>query len=145
METNSAGMEEDKRALIAIIEEMAGSMTGAQSTKHWADNALWFDVAPFASKGIRPARKAFDEAFGQLQSCGIEILETETFLNGDMGVVCSVQRWNIVRRDGMVGAPMLVRQTDCFEKQDGEWKVIHEHSSVPTSPDWDGKIVTGEE
>lgn len=43
---------------------------------------------------------------------------------------------------------MFIRQTDCFEKQNGEWKVIHEYSSIPVSPSethaWDGKIVTGD-
>ncbi|MEY8001524.1 nuclear transport factor 2 family protein [Clostridium sp. Mt-5] len=134
-------MENDKKAILSIVEEMSKSMTGAQSTKHWADNAMWFDIAPFASKGVKPAKKAFDDAFGQLKTCKIEILETETYINGDMGVVCMVQRWNTATKDGTVNPPMLVRQTDCFEKQDGEWKVIHEHTSVPVA-EWDGKVVT---
>lgn len=28
---------------------------------------------------------------------------------------------------------------------EGQWKGIHEHSSVPVSQGWDGKIVGGEE
>lgn len=134
-------MENDKKAILSIVEEMSKSMTGAKSTKHWADNAMWFDIAPFASKGVKPAKKAFDDAFGQLKTCKIEILETETYINGDMGVVCMVQRLNTATKDGTVNPPMLVRQTDCFEKQDGEWKVIHEHTSVPVA-EWDGKVVT---
>lgn len=133
--------QKDKEILISIVEEMSKSMTGAQSTKHWADNAMWFDIAPFASQGIKPAKKAFDDAFDHLKTCEIEILETETFINGDMGVVCMVQRWNTATKDGTVNPPMLVRQTDCFERQNGEWKVIHEHTSVPVA-EWDGKVVT---
>ena len=30
--------------------------------------------------------------------------------------------------------------TDCFEKRNGEWKLIHQHASVPAGGDWDGKI-----
>jgi ketosteroid isomerase-like protein len=144
MKTNTLNTEKDKSILISIVKEMSKSMTGAQSTKHWADDALWFDIVPFASKGIKIASKQFDDAFGQLQSCNIDILEMETFINGDMGVVCSVQKWNTVTKDGTVNAPLLVRQTNCFERQNGEWKVIHEHSSTPVAPGWDGKIVTGE-
>jgi len=140
--TNSLSTEKDKNILLSIVEEIAKSMTGAQSTKHWADNALWFDVAPFASKGIEPAYEEFDKAFSRLQSCKVDILETETFINGDMGVVCSVQRWNTTGKDGTVNPPMLIRQTDCFKRQNGEWKVIHEHSSAPISSGWDGRIVS---
>ena len=47
----------DKEALVAIVKEMSESMTGAQSTKHWAKDALWFDIPAFASRGIQPALK----------------------------------------------------------------------------------------
>jgi len=141
MNTNLENVKKDKEILLSIVEEISKSMTGAQSTKHWADNVLWFDIPAFASKGVKIAHREFDAAFAQLQSIEVEILETDTFLNGEMGVLCSVQRWKTVGKDGTVNAPLLVRQTDCFEKQNGKWKVIHEHSSIPSSPDWDGKIV----
>lgn len=85
-------------------------MIGAQSTRHWGD-ILWFDVAPFASKGVKPAYEEFDKVFGQLQSIRVDILETD---------VCSVQKWTTVIKDGTVNPSMLIRQTDCFEKQNGE-------------------------
>jgi ketosteroid isomerase-like protein len=132
----------DKEELIAIVEEMSKSMTGAQSTKHWADNALWFDIAPFASKSVKRACEFFDNAFRKLQSIAVDILEIETVVNGNMGIVCTVQKWTITGKDGTVKAPMLVRQTDCFEKQEGRWKIIHEHSSVSSPADWDGRIVS---
>jgi ketosteroid isomerase-like protein len=140
MDTNLT-VQQDREILISIVKEMSQSMTGAQSTKHWADDALWFDIIPFASKGIQAACKVFDSAFSQLKSIKVNIKEMETFINGDMGVVCSIQEWNITHKDGTVNAPMLVRQTDCFAKQEGQWKIIHEHSSLSKPPEWDGKIV----
>jgi hypothetical protein len=53
----SPNPQDDRKVLLAIVEEMSKSMTGAQSTKHWANDALWFDVPPFASKGVEPARR----------------------------------------------------------------------------------------
>lgn len=141
MNTNLENEKKDKEILLSIVEEMSKSMTGAQTTKHWADNVLWFDIPPFASKGVKIAYKEIDEAFAQLQSFEVEILETDTFLNGNMGVVCSIQRWNIANKDGTISAPLIMRQTDCFEKQNGEWKVIHEHSSLPSGSDWNGEII----
>ena len=144
MEARSPSTEQDKKVLLSIVEEMSKSMTGVQSTKHWASDALWFDVAPFASKGVGPARAQFDKEFGKLASFVVEISESETFIHGDMGVVCSVQRWNIVPKDGSAPSHLLIRQTDCFERRQGQWRIIHEHSSVPAFQGWDGKIKTRE-
>lgn len=133
---------EDKEILLAIIDEIAKSMTGEQSTRHWAANAVWFDIPAFASIGVEPAKKLFDEVFGQLKSNKVEIIETKTFINGDMGVVCSIQKWSMEMQNGEKPTPLLVRQTNCFERQNGQWKVIHEHSSVPSTSGWDGKFVS---
>jgi ketosteroid isomerase-like protein len=135
-------LEKDKEVITAIIKEMAESMTGAQSTKHWAEDTIWFDIPAFASKGIKPALDFFDKAFSGLKSFKIDILEMETVINGNMAFVVMIQRFNTVSKDGTVNKPFLVRQTDCFEKTNGEWKVIHEHTSVPKGSEWDGKIVT---
>ena len=132
---------DDKQAILSIVNEMATSMTGAQSTRHWAPDALWFDIPAFASKGVEPARKMFDSVFGNFTSCKVDILETEIMLNGDIGIVCTVQRTNIEFKNGDTRT-VLSRVTDCFEKRDNEWQLIHEHASVPAGGDWDGKFVT---
>jgi ketosteroid isomerase-like protein len=133
--------QRDREILTAIVKDMAGSMTGAQSTRHWAEDALWFDIPPFASKGVQPALKMFDRVFSSFKSCDIDILDEEVTINGDMGIVCTVQRVNIVLKSGDT-KQALVRQTDCFERRGGEWKLIHEHASFPAGGDWDGKIIT---
>jgi ketosteroid isomerase-like protein len=142
MEAKSPSIEQDEKVLVSIVEEMSKSMTGVQSTKDWANDVLWFDIPPFASRGVEPARAQFDKEFGKLSSFVVEIIERETFIHGDMGIVCSVQRWNIVPKDGSAPSHLLVRQTDCFERREGQWRIIHEHSSLPAFPGWDGKIET---
>jgi ketosteroid isomerase-like protein len=133
--------EKDKKALFAIVKEMAESMTGEQSTRHWAQNALWFDIPAFASKGIIPAKAMFDKVFDGFLSCKVDILESEITVNGAMGIVCTIQRVNIELKTGDKKSA-LVRQTDCFEKRNDEWKLIHEHASFPAGGEWDGKIIT---
>src|SRR5437870_2870500 len=78
--------EQDKAAIISIVREMAESMTGAQSTRHWASDVLWFDIPPFASRGVAPARKLFDDTFANFESCKVDILELDATVNGDMGI-----------------------------------------------------------
>ncbi|MDR3339877.1 MAG: nuclear transport factor 2 family protein [Candidatus Symbiothrix sp.] len=138
---NSVLLEKDKEAITKIIKEMAESMTGEQSTRHWTEDTIWFDIPAFASKGIKPATQFFDRAFDGLAVCKIDILEMETVINGNMAIVCMVQRISTASKDGTVNKPLLVRQTDCFEKRNGEWKVIHEHTSVPKGAEWNGEIV----
>ena len=82
----------DEEIIISSVKEMTESMTGAQSTRHWAEDALWFDIPPFASRGIQPALKVFDRVFGNFQSWKVDIVETDVVVNGDMGLVCTVQR-----------------------------------------------------
>ena len=133
-------VKKDKEALVAIVREMTESMTGAQSTKHWAKDALWFDIPAFASRGLQPALKFFDKVFSGFQSCKIDLLETDTVVNGDMGVVCTVQTVNVVLKSGDARR-MVIRETDCFERRDGKWQLIHQHASLPAGGEWDGKIV----
>src|SRR5579859_1268521 len=90
----------DRDVLISIVKEMTESMTGAQSTKHWAEDALWFDIPAFASKGVKPALAMFDRVFAGFRSCNVEILDTDITINGGMGIVCTVQRVNIVLKNG---------------------------------------------
>jgi ketosteroid isomerase-like protein len=131
----------DRETLTAIVKEMAESMTGAQSTKHWAEDALWFDIPAFASRGIQPALEMFDRVFSGFKSCKIDILEEDVTINGDLGIVCTIQKVNIVLKSGDT-KQALVRQTDCFERRGGEWQLIHEHASFPSGGEWDGKIIT---
>jgi ketosteroid isomerase-like protein len=102
---------------------------------------LWFDIAPFASRGVAPALKLFDDTFGNFESCKVDILDMDVTINEDMGIVCTVQSTNIVIKGGAT-KHVISRQTDCFEKRDREWQLIHQHASVPAGGDWDGKITT---
>jgi ketosteroid isomerase-like protein len=131
--------QKEKDDLFLIVKEMSESLTGAQSTRHWAADALWFDIPAFASKGVQPARKFFDKVFSSFEACKIDILETDIVVNGNMGIVCTVQHVNLVLKNGDKKS-MFVRETDCFEKRANEWQLIHQHASVPSGGPWDGKI-----
>ena len=139
--TSTTSTEKDKEEIVSIVKEMSESMTGAQSTKHWAKDALWFDIPPFASRGLQPAIEMFDKVFGSFESCKVDILDTDVIVNGHMGVVCTIQRVNVVLKNGDTRS-LLVRETDCFEKRSNRWQLIHQHASVPAGGEWDGKIIT---
>ncbi|MBQ6502428.1 MAG: nuclear transport factor 2 family protein [Flexilinea sp.] len=62
----------------------------------------------------------------------------KTRIMGDAALVCSVQKWDTVNADGSKNPPFMMRQTNYLEKQKGEWKVLHEHTSMAAG--WDGTI-----
>lgn len=136
-ERQEAGMD-DKQQIEEIIRNIAASFSGAQSTRDWTDETIWFDASPYACVGAAKATKAFDGAFGNLKSCEVEILDMRTRVMGDAALVCSVQRWDTVNADGTANAPFMMRQTNYLERQDGAWKVLHEHTSAAAG--WDGTI-----
>ncbi|HEX4544268.1 MAG TPA: nuclear transport factor 2 family protein [Candidatus Acidoferrum sp.] len=138
-EPDKQNTEKDKETILSIVKEMAESMTGLQSTKHWSKDVLWFDIPAFASRDVQPALKFFDKVFSNFESCKVDILETEIVVNGDMGIACTVQKVNVVLKNGDKKS-MFVRETDCFERRANEWQLIHQHASVPSGGAWDGKI-----
>jgi len=139
--SNKNNANQNKEMLISIVKAMAESTTGKESTKHWANDALWFDIPPFASKGIQPAVKMFDSVFSNFKSCKVSFLEMDTIMADNMGIVCSIQKVDIVFKND-IAKSILVRQTDCFKKSDNnEWLLVHQHASVPSGGEWDGKII----
>jgi ketosteroid isomerase-like protein len=64
-------------------------------------------------------------ASGSFQSCKVDILEMDV----------------IVLKTGDAKR-LAVRETDYFERRNGEWKLIHQHASVPSGGDWNGKVTT---
>ena len=134
-------VEKDKEILISIVKEMAESSTGIQSTRHWAEDVLWFDIPPMAVKGREKSCEIFENAFRQLESIKVKILSSEVSINGNMGFVCSVQQWSIVPKNGGEST-LMVRQTNCFERRNDVWELVHQHDSIPAGGNWDGKITT---
>lgn len=133
---------DDKEILIAMVVAMTKSTSGLESTKYWAPDALWFDIPPFASRGVQPAIKKFDSTFSNFKSCEISIFHIDTFLGQDSGVVCTIQKAEVVLVNG-VRKTLLLRETDCFKKdENNQWVLIHQHTSVPNGENWDGIIVT---
>jgi ketosteroid isomerase-like protein len=132
----------DRDFLLSVVREMTKSMTGKQSTKHWAKDVLWYDIPPFASRGIEPAIKMFDTVFGSFKSYEVSILETDVIMNELLGIVCTIQKIDVLFKDSY-SRTIMVRETDVFKKDDNnQWLLVHQHASTPSGGEWDGKIIT---
>ncbi len=51
---------EDKKIVEQIVKDIAKSFSGAESTKNWTAETIWFDASPYASVGVDKAKKVFE-------------------------------------------------------------------------------------
>ncbi|MGH7948180.1 MAG: YybH family protein [Candidatus Binataceae bacterium] len=91
-----------------------------------------FDVIPprqyVGSDAYRQDFKSFFDSFkGPIK---LEVSDYFVSARGGMGYARSIQ--HVVGRDANGRrVDVTVRSTDCFQKIDGKWYIVHEHVSVP--------------
>ncbi len=122
----------DKEILINLTKEMGLAQTGDEITRHWHKDAVWFDLQFYRKKGLKKCRAEFNDQFGKISNVRTEFPEIDAFVDGNVGFVRSIQRFRCDDLNGEPSADFLTRQTDCYVKEKGEWKLIHQHVSLPT-------------
>lgn len=120
----------DKKILADVVRDMAVAQTTDHTVRHWADDVKWFDISAVNLHGLEAVRKEFDSQFSLLTELGADFVELDVHVSGDIGVVRSVQNFWAVPKSGQ-RIQIQTRQTDCFERRNGEWMVFHQHISLP--------------
>ncbi len=103
--------------------------------KHYAPEVLFYDVTPpYQHKGAEAYRRSWENCFPFLPpSMGSEVHDLQIKVSGDLATAHLLHRLT----NKITGGPATcnwVRVTVCYERQNGEWKVVHEHVSVPFDP-----------
>ena len=95
------------------------------------DRLLIFDaIPPLKYSGTQAWRKNL-EGFVAAYNPGIlELTDLEIVTNGKLGYAHSIQRFTGTDQSGKK-VQMAFRVTDCLEKENGKWKIVHEHNSMP--------------
>src|SRR5262245_7406627 len=98
----------------------------------YAPDAVTADLAPpLWNKGSDTLRRNFGELFRSwIGPIGIEMRDVHVMADGDLAFARMLNRIHGTRTSGEA-TDVWVRATVCFRKIDGEWKVVHEHVSVP--------------
>ena len=60
----------------------------------------------------------------------MEITELQVVNDDKIGYAHSIQRFTGTDKNGK-RVVMAFRVTDCLEKENGKWKIVHEHNSMP--------------
>ena len=123
------------RKIWALIRERVNAIRSrdvARAVEGCAPDLLLFDVvSPLQYFGRETARQRAAEWFASFQGpLGYEMHDLTIDAGDDVGFSHSLNRVTATTRDGNK-LDMWWRATVCYRKIDGEWKVMHEHNSVP--------------
>ena len=102
---------------------------------HYAPDVVFFDaVPPFQHRGADAYRRTWEAMFGFLPPrLTSEVRDVKITVSGDLAVMHCLQR--LVNADtGEAATCGWVRVTVGYRRQQGSWRVIHEHVSVPFDP-----------
>lgn len=98
----------------------------------YAPDAVTADLAPpLWNRGADALRKNFGEWFRSwIGPIGFEMRDVHVTTSGDVAFARMLNHIQGMRTNGDA-TDVWVRATVCFRKIGGEWKVVHEHVSVP--------------
>ena len=101
-------------------------------TTYYATDIVTFDLAPpLRYTGVDALRKGLEEWFPTFRGpVGYEIRDLSITAGDDMAFSRSLNRITGTRTDGEQ-TDVWVRATACYRKIRGNWKITHEHVSVP--------------
>jgi ketosteroid isomerase-like protein len=99
-----------------------------------APNILLFDVPPpVQSRGIEAYRKSWEQFFPWLGNSDVfEISDLSITAGGDVAFCHGLIRCGGTETSGD-RVELVVRLTVCLRKINGQWTVVHEHHSEPST------------
>ncbi|SAL01672.1 YybH family protein [Caballeronia ptereochthonis] len=121
------------RDLIEAWRQAVLAKDAAALVSHYAADVVVFDVVPPASlRGVERYRENWQRWFDSMKGpLTFEMREVEVAASGDLAYAHSVNRVAVGEQED------IVRATVCFRKIKGDWRVVHEHASVPLMMDMD--------
>jgi ketosteroid isomerase-like protein len=128
-----AGAEARIRELIAEWQHAVIAKDADSLIRHYASDVVVFDVVPPASfTGSERYREHWQRWFDSMKGpISFEMNDIKVVTDGDVAFAHSVNRVVIDGQDN------LVRATVGFRRIGGDWRVVHEHASVPLMMDMD--------
>jgi ketosteroid isomerase-like protein len=121
----------DETAIAEIEREMASAEGAEDVTRTWDDNVVYYDLQPGGAVGKEAATALIAEQFRGVKNLRTKILQMTVHAEGNTGYAFSTQ--NFISDVATGGPPLnfIFRETDIFVKKDGQWRLVHQHLSVP--------------
>jgi ketosteroid isomerase-like protein len=123
----------DEAKIRALIDGWAHGLRNKDANgvlSHYAPRLVHFSLAPPLLSTASDA-EGLNAWFATWQGpIGYEIRDLSVTVGSEVAFSHSLNRMHGTKVDGVKG-DLWFRQTLCFWKLDGEWKIAHEHESVP--------------
>jgi ketosteroid isomerase-like protein len=109
---------------------------------HYSNDVLVFDVVPPRQYvGADAYRKDWEGLLGEFKTYKLDISDLSVSSDGQLAWSHSIQHLGgtqVVKKKTHK-IDMTVRVTDVYKKINGEWKIVHEHVSMPIDLDHGAK------
>ncbi|WP_347280077.1 MULTISPECIES: nuclear transport factor 2 family protein [unclassified Leptolyngbya] len=113
-----------------------------QIMSRYADGAILFDVKPpFQTKGKEAIRQLWKDCLPYFpDSFGMETRDLTVTVNGDLAAA----HWlfHFTGEEDHPAMQMWMRATTVCQRHQSEWQILHEHISVPFSPENSQAVLT---
>jgi ketosteroid isomerase-like protein len=134
LSTLNKAASKDEADILALVESMLRAnhdKDAAAFAAPFAPDAAVFNLAPpLVHHGISLQQK---QAWYDSWSTPVD-LEAHDFkvsVSGDLAFCFGFLRLSGTKKGPEGSVSFWMRQTLCFERQGSEWKIVHEHASVP--------------
>lgn len=126
----SLKIKNDIKLLMSSWEDSLSKKDLTTLLKDYDDEIVLFDIGSQLT-GKEDYRKIWEACFPFFgESIGTERKDIAIHVCDDMAVVCGYSRLTGMASTSDMARSWL-RTTVCYKKIDGEWKVFHEHVSLP--------------
>ena len=128
----------DENQIRQLIEEWRNALSNRdldRMVQNYAPDMLFFDaVPPIQLQDAAAYRKSWEQMLPHLPArVAADQRELEVKVSGDLAIAHCLTRLTDADTKETAAAGW-VRVTMCFERQNGAWRVVHEHVSVPFDP-----------
>lgn len=123
----------------AIIHNRVMGVTNKnvdKATQDYSPDVILYDIVdPLEHQGIEAVKKRLQEWLSTLAEIKkFEIRNTEIHVSDNIAFCTSMNHIDAINTNGNK-LNMWWRETTCYAKTDGIWKITHAHSSVPFNPE----------
>lgn len=136
---------DDTAAVAALLAEETEAMRtrdAQRAVARYAPDAVIFDLAPPLGRRGRTAEGVAAWLTGFDGPVGIEIADLEVSVDGDLAFAQCLRRLTAVPAGAPEGFSFWYRATTCLRRVDGNWLVVHEHTSTPFHMDGSFRAAT---
>ena len=133
---STAGDEAELRARAAAWSKALEAKDIDGLTARYAKDVVLFDVKPpFRIEGVEAIRRVWEACLPYLPArFASERRDFRVTVSGDVAFAHGLHRIRPIGEDHPCGGTW-VRVTICYRRIEGDWRVVHEHASVPFDPE----------